>query len=453
MSTSGSVNSDRIEPASVTDSSTEVYVAMAGDILHPGHINVLTEAAKYGRVTVGLLTDRAIASYKRAPYMSFEQRRCLLASLKLVSRIEVQETLDYEPNLRRLRPMYLVHGDDWRTGVQSGVRTRAIEVLREWGGQLIEVPYTTGVSSSQLSEALRSVAPSPEQRLKSLRALLSSKDMLRVIEAHSGLSGMIADRSHVISGGLKREFDAIWLGSLSNSAIRGRPDCELVDATAQMITITDIMDATGRPLIVDGDSGGSDETFTRMVRRLEQLGVSCVVIEDKVGPKRNSLGSKGVLQEQAPIDDFSSKIRAGVEARSCADFLVVARIESLVLGKSLQDALMRADRYVEAGADGILIHSRAADGDEIQAFCEAFRTRHYADPLFAIPTTYSRVTEQELHDWGVNVVIYANQLLRAAVLAMTRTADTILRSGRAAECEANCTSTSELLALLEGCRC
>ena len=432
---------------------TEVYVAMAADILHPGHINLLTEAAKFGKVTVGLLTDKAIASYKRTPYMTFEQRRCVLQGLKMVSRIEVQETLDYEPNLRRLRPAYLVHGDDWRTGLQLSVRRKAIRILREWGGQLIEVPYTLGISSTQLNGEMSKQPPSTERRLRSLRGLLASKDLLRVIEAHSGLSAMIVENSRVMRRGAKQEFDAIWLSSLTNSAIRGKPDCELIDGTAQMMTIRDIMDVTRKPMIVDGDSGGSADNFKRMVRRLEQMGVSCVLIEDKVGPKSNSLDVKGTLQKQASVEDFCEKLKAGISSRACTDFLVVARIESLIFGKPLEDAVIRAERYLDAGADGILIHSRATDGGEIRGFCEAFRHRHCADPLFAIPTTYSSVSEEELRSWGVTAVIYANQLLRASVRAMMRTADNILLHRRAAECEAHCTSTAELLSLLEGCPC
>ncbi len=426
---------------------------MAADILHPDHINVLTEAAKWGKVTVGLLTDKAISSYKRAPYMRFEHRRCLLESLKLVSYIEVQDTLDYEPNLRKLRPAYLVHGDDWRTGVQSDIRHRAIEVLREWGGQLIEIPYMLGVSSTELIEARKKEMPSAERRLKSLRTLLGSKDLLRAIEVHSGLSGIIADTSHVIENHVKREFDAMWLSSLTSSAIRGKPDCELIDGTTQTLTIKEIMDVSRKPMIVDADSGGSPDDFARMVRRLEQLGVSCIIIEDKTGPKCNSLGAKGALQKQASIDEFRSKLRVGIETRTCADLLLAARIESPVLGKTLREALTRADHYLDAGADGILIHSRATDGEEIKAFCEKFRARHRTDPLFAIPTAYSSVSEEELRSWGVNVVIYANQLLRSAVRAMHRTAESILLHKRAAECEIDCTSTSELLSFLEEYAC
>lgn len=444
---------DGVQPRNATERTTEVYVAMAADILHPGHINVLTEAAKWGEVTVGLLTDKAISCYKRTPYMPFEQRRCLLESLRLVSHIEIQETLDYEPNLRRLRPAYLVHGDDWRTGIQSDARRRAIEVLQEWGGELIEIPYTLGVSSTELIQARQKEVPSAERRMKSLRTLLGSKNVLRAIEVHSGLSGIIADTSNVIEDHVRQEFDAMWLSSLTNSAIRGKPDCELIDGTAQMITIKEIMDVSRKPMIVDGDSGGLPDNFARMVRRLQQLGVSCVIIEDKTGPKCNSLGAKGTLQKQASVDEFCSKLRAGVEGRTCADFLLVARVESLILGNTIAEALSRADRYLEAGADGILIHSRATDGEEIKTFCEAFRTTHHADPLFAIPTTYSSVSEEELRSWGVNVVIYANQLLRSAVRAMHRTAESILLHRRAAECEINCTSTSELLSFLEECAC
>jgi phosphoenolpyruvate mutase len=425
-----------------------VYVALAADIIHPGHINVLSEAAKLGEVTVGLLTDKAVASYKRVPYMSFEERRCVIAELKQVSHIEPQETWDYEPNLRRLRPAYVVHGDDWQTGIQAGVRRRVIEVLGEWGGKLIEVPYTQGISSTSLNVAVRRNAIAPGQRLKALRGLLAAKEMIRALEVHSGLSGIIAETAGIFHDGFKREFEALWLSSLTNSAIRGKPDAEIVDGTAQLLTLNEILEVTRKPIIVDAESGGGPEHFRRLVLQLERLGVSCVVPEDKTGRKFNSLSTGGAAQEQAHIADFCEKLRAGIDARGTADLLIVPRIESLVLGKPIQDALCRADRYLEAGADGILIHSRSTTGDDITSFCRSFRKTHRSPPLFVVPTTYSATTEADLQASGVTVVIYANQLLRAALPAMTEAAQSILRHQRAAECDLNCVSVPELLAFV-----
>jgi phosphoenolpyruvate mutase len=370
-----------------------------------------------------------------------------------VSHIEAQETWDYEPNLRRLRPDYVVHGDDWQTGIQTGVRRRVIEVLSEWGGKLVEVPYTQGVSSTSLNGAVRRNAIAPGERLKALRGLLAAKEMIRAIEVHSGLSGIIAETTAVFHDGFKREFEAMWLSSLTNSAIRGKPDAEIVDGTAQLLTVNEILEVTRKPIIVDAESGGSPEHFSRLVKQLERLGVSCVVPEDKTGKKFNSLSASGAAQEQACIGDFCEKLRAGIDARGTTDLLIVPRIESLVLGKPIQDALCRAERYLEAGADGILIHSRSTTGDDIVSFCRSFRSMHWSPPLFVVPTTYSAITEADLQTCGATVVIYANQLLRAALPAMTQAARSILHHQRAAECDRDCISVSELLAFVDQYTC
>lgn len=426
---------------------------MAADIIHPGHINVLTEAAKLGKVTVGLLTDRAISSYKRVPYMTFEERRCVMASLKQVHSIEVQETWDYEPNLRRLKPAFVVHGDDWRTGIQAGSRRKVIAILAEWGGTLIEVPYTRSISSTQLIGAARSGTIAPHNRLKSFRGLLAAKEMVRAVEVHSGLSGIVAETTTVEREGVTEEFDAMWLSSLTNSAIRGKPDHELFDGGSQLLTINDILEVTHKPLIVDAESGGSLEHFTRLVKQLERLGISCVVIEDKTGAKFNSLSPSGSLQEQAPVGEFCSKLRAGVDARKDSDLLIIARVESLVLGKTVEHALERSERYLATGANGILIHSRSVDGNDVLSFCRECRASNWPVLLFVVPTTYSQVSESELQSSGASVVIYANQLLRAALPAMRRAAQTILTHRRAAECDVDSLSISELLSFLDEHAC
>jgi phosphoenolpyruvate phosphomutase / 2-hydroxyethylphosphonate cytidylyltransferase len=357
--------------------------------------------------------------------------------------------LDYEPNLRRLRPAYVVHGDDWQTGIQSAVRRKVIEVLSEWGGKLIEIPYTRGVSSTALNRAQKKIPIAPSERLQSFRRLLASKELLRVLEVHSGLSGLIAQTTSVKTDNGVKEFDAMWLSSLTNSAVRTKPDIELFDESAQLLVINDVLEVTRKPLIIDAESGGTIERLVRVVRQMERLGVSCVVIEDKIGRKHNSLGNTALCQEQMQVPEFCDKLRACVETRETGDALIVARIESLVLEKPMADALRRAEKYVEAGADGILIHSRRSTGEEIVSFCRSFRRSIPFVPLFTIPTTYSFTAEQELQSCGATVVIYANQLLRSALPAMMRTAQSILLNSRAAECENGCISTAEFLDFLD----
>lgn len=428
----------------------KVYVAMSADLIHPGHLNIIAEAAKYGDITIGLLTDRAIASYKRLPYMSYEQRKIVVESIKGVAEVVPQDTLDYVPNLRRLKPDYVVHGDDWRTGPQKDTRTRVIDALGEWGGQLIEPAYTEGISSTILNEATRSVGTTPQIRIGRLRRLLEAKPMVRILEAHSGLTGLLVEKISVTVDNVAQEFDGVWISSLTDSAIKGKPDTELVDFTSRLNTINQILDVTTKPLILDGDTGGSDEHFVFMVRTLERLGVSAVIIEDKAGDKRNSLFGDDVIQKQAPAGDFAARISAGKRAQITDDFMIVARIESFILGAGLDDAVARARTYIEAGADAIMIHSKKSAPDEIKAFCKVYRELTNRVPLVAVPTTYNQVTESELAEMGVNLVIYANHLLRSAYPAMVKAAETILRHHRAYETESFCLPISDILTLLPG---
>ena len=425
-----------------------VYVAMSADLIHPGHINILAQAQKLGEVTIGLLTDRAIASYKRLPYLSFEQRKVVCENLAGVKRVVAQETLDYVPNLRRFRPDYVVHGDDWQTGVQSKIRTHVIEVLKEWGGQLVEVGYTPGISSTALNKAVREVGTTPEVRMRRLRRLLVAKPIVSTMEAHNGLSGLIVENASVIGDDGRREFDCIWLSSLTDSTAKGKPDNELVDLTSRLTTVNEILEVTTKPIIYDGDSGRIQDHFVFMVRTLERLGISAIVIEDKVGRKKNSLLDVEVPQQQDDIQGFSEKISAGKRAQVTNDFMVIARIESLIVGEGMDRALERAAAYIEAGADGIMIHSKQRTPDEIFEFC-----RRYADfekklPIVAVPSTYSQVTEEELADAGVRIVIYANQMLRSAYPAMKKAAETILRHRRAKEADETCMPIGEVITLI-----
>jgi phosphoenolpyruvate phosphomutase len=430
----------------------QVYVAMSVDLVHPGHLNVIHKASELGAVTIGLLTDAAIASYKRLPYMTFEQRREVVENLKGVDRVVRQETLDYVPNLRLYRPDYVVHGDDWREGVQREVRQAVIETLAEWGGELVEVPYTKGISSTQLNNALKEIGTTPDLRRNKLRRLLHAKPLVRLMEAHNGLTGLIVENIGVNKLGARREFDGMWASSLTESTAKGKPDIEAVDVTARTQTMHDLLEVTSKPIVYDADTGGKPEHLQFTIRTLERLGVSAAVIEDKVGLKKNSLLGNEVPQIQDSIENFCAKIQAGKKAQVTDDFMVVARIESLVLERGIADAVARAEAYIGAGADGILIHSKQKEPDEIFEFCRHYKAFERRVPLFVVPSTYNRVTENELIEQGVSVVIYANQLLRAAYPAMVETAKSILTHGRSAEADDQLMSISEILDLIPGTR-
>ncbi len=442
-----------------------VYVAMSADIIHPGHLNIIKEAAKLGDVTVGVLTDAAIASYKRLPYMNYEQRAAVVAQLKGVKEVIPQEQLDYIPNLLKLKPDFVVHGTDWREGVQAKTRQGVIDTLAQWGGKLVEPEYTPGISSTQLNKAIREVGTTPDIRRRRLRRLLNAKPIVRVMEAHSGLSGLIVEHAcvtvdlsrvehvdHVDEGPrpTKREFDAMWLSSLTDSTLKGKPDNESVDITSRLRTVNDILEVTTKPIIYDGDSGGLTEHFTFLVRSLERLGVSAVVIEDKVGLKQNSLLEQGNVQPQASIEDQCHKIQMGKQAQITDEFMIIARCESLITGAGEDDAIARSRAYINAGADGIMIHSKAKTPDEIISFVKRFRAEVSSDkPIVVVPSTYAQVTESELASIGVNIVIYANQLLRAAYPAMKACAERILSCERAQEASAEyCMPIREILQLI-----
>ncbi len=427
-----------------------VYVALSADLIHPGHLNIIKTAAGYGHVTVGVLTDRAIASYKRLPYMNFEQRKQIVENLKGVDQVVSQETLDYIPNLKMLKPDYVVHGDDWKEGVQRETRQRVIGILSEWGGKLIEPSYTEGISSTQIKKALLEVGTTPDIRRERLRRLLNAKSIVRVMEAHSGLSGLIVENCRVLNAKGEKEFDAMWLSSLTDSTCKGKPDIECVDLTSRLHTVNDILEVTTKPIIYDGDSGGLPEHFVYTVRTLERLGISAIIIEDKTGLKQNSLIEEGNVQPQEIISNMCKKIESGKNAQATEEFMIIARCESLITGAGQKDALERTQAYIDAGADAILIHSKAKTPDEIFLFCDAYKrlplNKHV--PLVVVPSTYSSVTEEELASHGIRIVIYANQLLRSAYPAMWNTAETILKHERALEADENCISIKEILKLI-----
>ena len=421
-----------------------VYVGMGADLFHHGHLNIIKAASAYGLVTVGLLTDAALASYKRVPAQSYEDRKMVVENIKGVHRVIPQRTLDYTFNLEKLKPDYVVHGDDWKSGVQKQVRQKVIDQVSEWGGEVVDVPYTKKVSSTKLHDYLQRVGTTAGQRRRALRKLIEYKPMVRVLEAHNGLTGLIVEK---IKNGLN-EFDAMWLSSLTHSASKGKPDTQYVDITTISQTLNEILDVTTKPMIVDADNGGLVEHFKFMVRSLERLGVSAAIIEDKIGNKRNSLFEDTTDQSQDSIEDFCHKISEGKKALVTDDFMIIARIESFILGKGLEDALVRARAYIEAGADGIMIHSKSPNVDEIVSFCKEYTQFDYKVPLIVVPSTYGHVTEEELVKLGVNVVIYANHLLRSAYPGMIKTASSILKNGRAYDSTSYCLPIKKVIELI-----
>lgn len=428
----------------------KVYVGMSADIIHPGHLNIIHEAQKLGYVTVGVLTDAAISSYKRLPYLNYEQRSLIVKNLKGVEEVIPQSTLDYVPNLELLRPDFVVHGDDWKEGVQKETRQRVIDTISKWGGKVIDVPYTKGISSTQLNSKLKEIGTTPEIRLKRLRRLIEAKSIVRICESHSGLTGLIIENTSVEVNGIRREFDGMWSSSLTDSTSKGKPDIEAVDLTTRLHDLNDALECTTKPIIFDGDTGGKIEHFVFTVRTLERLGISAVIIEDKIGLKKNSLFGTDAIQTQDTIDGFCNKIRAGKRAQITDDFMIIARIESFIAGKGQEDAMERALAYIEAGADGIMIHSKDKSGEDIRLFCKALRLANQSVPIVVVSTTYNHVTEEELSLWGANIVIYANHMLRSAYPAMLNTAKSILSHGRSYEANELCMPVKEILELIPG---
>ena len=426
----------------------KVYVGMSTDILHHGHIKIIEKARNLGEVTVGLLTDEAIATFKRLPLLSYEQRKTIIENIRGVKNVIPQKTLDYVPNLKKLKPDYVVHGTDWREGMQKKTRERVIETLKEWDGKIVEPEYTEGVSSTQLINEMLDAGTTPQIRMKKLRRLLELKPLVRILEVHNGLTGLIVEKTKITDDVGIKEFDGMWVSSLTESASKGKPDIEYADFTSRMHTIEQIFEVTTKPLIFDGDSGGLTEHFAYTVKTLERLGVSAVIIEDKIGSKRNSLFGTDVNQIQDTIKNFSEKISAGKKSQVTDDFMIIARIESLILKKGVEDALDRAKAYIKAGADGIMIHSKERDPKEIFDFCKEYKKLENKVPLIVIPSTYSHISENELKEAGANIVIYANHLLRSAYPAMKRTAECILKNERAHEAEEFCLSINDILNLI-----
>ena len=429
----------------------KVYLGMIADIMHPGLINIINEGTKYGDVIIGLYTDKAIATHKRLPYLTYEQRETVVRSINGVSDVVPQDDWSYVPNLVKYKPDYIIHGDDWLQGPDKYIRDEVFKVMESLGGKVIEIPYTKGITSSGLAEELESLGTTPQARLKSLRRLITAKPIVRIMESHCGLTGLIIEHTKVEVGNEVREFDGMWASSLTDSTSKGKPDIEAVDLTTRLHDLNDSLEVTTKPVIYDGDTGGKTEHFVFTVRTLERLGVSAVIIEDKVGLKQNSLFGTDAVQTQDTIEGFCAKIKAGKEAQVTRDFMIISRCESLIAGKPVDDALERCHAYVAAGADGIMIHSKNKDGMDIKEFCQRFREVDNHTPIVAVPTTYAQFTEEELASWGINIVIYANHMLRSAYPAMVKCAERILETTRCLEAsEEYCMPIKQILNLIPG---
>jgi len=428
-----------------------VYLGMVGDIMHPGLINIINKGAKYGNVMIGLFTDRAIATYRRLPYLNYEQRKNVIENIKGVSCIVPQDEISYVPNLYKYKPDYIIHGDDWQEGPYKYLRDEVFKAMEKLGGEVIEIPYTKGISASSLKEEIDSLGVTPQARMASLRRLITAKPIVRILESHNGLTGLIVEHTSIDVNAQHREFDGMWSSSLTDSTSKGKPDIEAVDLTTRLHDLNDTLEVTTKPVIFDGDTGGKIEHFGFTVRTLERLGISAVIIEDKVGLKQNSLFGTDAVQTQDTIEGFCSKIQAGKEAQVTRDFMIIARCESLIAGKPVEDALERCHAYVAAGADGIMIHSKNKDGQDIKEFCQRFREVDNHTPIVAVPTTYGQFTEAELAEWGINIVIYANHMLRSAYPAMVKCAERILETTRCQEAsEEYCMPIKQILNLIPG---
>lgn len=426
-----------------------VYVALAADILHVGHINILKKASKLGNVTVGLLTDSAINEYKKLPILSYSKRLSIISNLKFVHKVIKQNEMDYRPNLRKIKPDFVVHGNDWKRGILSNTRKQVIKELKKWSGKLVEIPYTRNISSTAIKKEIQESSNFQINRISLLRRLISTKKIVRVLESHSALTGIIAEETKVSSIKNIEEFDCLWSSSLTESLIRGKPDNQSVSLETRISALSELMDVTVKPVIFDADNGGRIEHLPYTINSLERQGVSAIVIEDKIGLKKNSLFKNQSNAQQDSIKNFCKKIKKIISLRKSKDFLVVARIESFILGKGLNDAINRAESYSKAGADAIVIHSKESSPKQVFSFAKKFKKNKFFIPMIAIPSSYSKTLEKELIANKFSVVIYANHMLRSAYKAMKKTALTILKKKRSYESEANLSSIKEIINLKE----
>lgn len=426
-----------------------VYTCFCTDVIHEGHLNIIDCSKKYGKVIVGVLSDAAMIRYNRFPTITFEERMELVKNMEGVDEVIIQNDIMYDQIIDNLRPDYIVHGDNWKAGPESAIRNNVLSLLKKYGGELIEPSYTYNENVKRVDDKLKEKLAMPEYRRKRLRQLIEIRSTIKAIEVHSGLTGLIAEKTIVENDGEFDQFDAMWVSSLCDSTAKGKPDIELVDMTSRYRTIDDVMEVTTKPIIFDGDTGGITEHFVYMVRTLERMGVSAVIIEDKTGLKKNSLFGTEVEQTQDTIENFSAKIAAGKKVQLTDDFMIIARIESLILEQGMEDALTRAHAFVKAGADGIMIHSRKKEPDEILTFCDRFRADNKETPIVVVPSSFNSITEDELKKHGVNIVIYANQLTRSAFPAMEQTAKDILKYHRAKEVDDRLMPINQIITLID----
>lgn len=427
----------------------KVYACFTTDVIHEGHLNIINKAQEYGELTVGVLSDEAMVMFDRFPTISFEERMELVKNIPGVVNVIKQDKVMYNEIIAKEKPDYVIHGDNWLTGPTKAIRDNVEKLLAEYGGQIIDVPYTFNENVKHIDDKVREKLMMPEFRRKRLKQLLAIRPIVKAIEAHSGLTGLIAEKTVVEHDGQLDQFDAMWISSLCDSTAKGKPDIELVDMTSRFRTIEDITEVTTKPIVFDGDTGGLIEHFVYTVRSLERMGVSAIIIEDKTGLKKNSLFGTEVVQTQDTIEHFSEKIRAGKKVQLTDDFMIIARIESLILERGMEDALTRAKAFVEAGADGIMIHSRKKDPNEILEFCDKFREFDKETPIVVVPSSFNTITEAELAEHGVNIVIYANQLTRSAFPAMKKTAEDILRYHRAKEVDDRLLPIKDIISLID----
>ncbi|NBJ01921.1 phosphoenolpyruvate mutase [Lachnospiraceae bacterium] len=427
----------------------KVYTCFCTDMIHDGHLNIIREARKYGEVIIGVLSDEAMVRFNRFPGISFQERCRMIQELDGISQVVVQKDIMYDNIIHELRPDYVIHGDNWKEGPMKAIRDNVVKLLASYGGELIDIPYTYSENVRRLDAKMKEKLSMPEYRRKRLKQLIKLCPVVKALEVHSGLTGLIAEKTVVANDGELDQFDAMWISSLCDSTAKGKPDIELVDITSRFRTIDDVMEVTTKPIIFDGDTGGLTEHFVYTVRSLERMGVSAIIIEDKTGLKKNSLFGTDVVQTQDTIEHFCEKIAAGKAIQLTDEFMIIARIESLILEQGMEDALRRARAYVAAGADGIMIHSRKTDPAEILQFCDLFRSEDQETPIVVVPSSFHSVTEEELAEHGVNIVIYANQLTRSAFPAMEQTAKEILKYHRAQEADERLMPIKNIISLIE----
>ena len=427
-----------------------VYISLTADSIHHGHMKLFETARKYGDIIIGLLSDKAVAEHKRIPYLNFEQRKKILINFKGVKSVIEQNEWDYSKNIKSLKPDFLVHGDDWKTGHMSEIRRKVLKIMKSYGGKLIEIPHTKGVSSSALINHLNQISVTPDIRRSLLRRTIESNKISKFLEAHSPLSAIIGENTLIEKKGKKIGFDGFWSSSLTDSTVVGKPDNESLDFSQRLNGVDQIFEVTTKPLIMDGDTGGKVEHFEMRIKSAERLGISALIIEDKKGLKKNSLLKDTSRQTQEGKIKFSEKISVGKKAQISDDFMIIARIESFILGKGLNDAISRAHSYIEAGADGIMIHSKSKNPKEVIAFSKVFRKSYKKIPLVSVPSSYNQISEKTLYENGFNIVIYANHMLRASYPAMQHVAKTILEKNRSKEADKKLLSIKEILNLIPG---